>query len=96
MTHEEALKRKTEKAYVHIMKKHCSEELTPEFIRQSVDRLHRTYVKMVLSGGEGVEILNTLAFRDAWKRVALEKGLEIDFSGQTVKIKSNEGMCENG
>ncbi len=78
------------------MKKYASDVLTPEFIRRNADRLQRSYEGMVICGGAGIEILNTLAYRDAWKRVASDKGLEIDFSGQTVKIKSNEGMCENG
>ncbi len=87
MTHEEILKQKSERAYVQIMSKHDSEKLVPEFIRRNVERYHRSYVNMVLCGGEGIEILNALAFRQAWTRVAEEKGLVLDFSGRFVKIK---------
>ena len=95
LTHEEALKQKTERVYVQIMKKYSSEELTPELIRRNAERYHGVYTSMVIGGGEGLTILDVLGVRNAWKRVAEEKGLELDFSGRFVKIKNKEGICKH-
>ena len=96
MSPEEILKRKTEKVYLQIMSKYSAEVLTPEIIRRNAERYNGVFTSLVLAGGEGASILEVLAVRNAWRRVADEKGYIIDFSGRVATITAKEGKANGG